>query len=193
MAKTSYERLTLWSFMAHICHCQCCLAVGRLHPMTANQGDGELREDLADNQRPGRIPADTFSNRLILARALDGHISIREACEKTGLNRGNWQGWERGLRPRDQVEVCRIIADALDIDFNWLLFGGRLAGAQGPRILYKRSGTDRVTYLTGPTRPMPGRPKVREDLPRPISAQLGQSRRPNRVNTTRNADVINAA
>lgn len=160
--------------------------------MTANQGDGELREDLAEDQRAGRIPADTFSNRLILTRALAGHLSIREACERTGLNRGNWQGWERGLRPRDQVETCRLIAEAMDVDFNWLLFGGPLAGAQGPRVT-KRPGTVRRPYVGGPQRPMPDRPKVREDPARPIYAQAGQGRRANRVNTVRTADAIYAA
>lgn len=82
-------------------------------------------------RRPGRIPADTFSNRLILARALAGHISIREACEVTGLNRGSWQGWERGLRPRDILDAAQRIAEALDVDETWLLFGGPLAGPRG--------------------------------------------------------------
>lgn len=139
----------------------------------------------------GRIPADTFSNRLLLARALAGHLSIREACERTGLNRGNWQGWERGQRPRDQVEVSQTIADALDVDFNWLLLGGPLAGAHGPRVA-KRPGKDRVAYLSRSVRPMSDRPKVRTDQPRPISPPIGQPRRANRVNTERAAEVIYA-
>lgn len=173
--------------------------------MTANRGEtGEVRETAADQlphkaqadellvagQR-GRVPADTFSNRLLLARAMAGHLSIREACERTGLNRGNWQGWERGLRPRDQVEISRLIANELDVDFNWLLLGGPLEGPRG-RVVTKRPGTDRVTYFAVPTRPKSDRPKVRGDSPRPISPQPGQPRRANWVQSGRPADVINA-
>jgi transcriptional regulator with XRE-family HTH domain len=161
--------------------------------MTANMGEPQTSATERAPDTPGRIPADTFSNRLLLARALAGHLSIREACERTGLNRGNWQGWERGQRPRDQVEVSQIIADALDVDFNWLLLGGPLAGAQGPRVLPKRPGSFRVTYLRGTERPIGNRPKVREDPARPISPQIGQPRRANRVRLNRPDEVIYAA
>lgn len=99
--------------------------------------------------RTGRIPGDTFSNRLLLTRALAGHISIREACEMTGLNRGSWQGWERGLRPRDILDVAQRISEALDVDREWLLWGGPLAGPRGVRVadqVTERPGEATVTY-----------------------------------------------
>jgi transcriptional regulator with XRE-family HTH domain len=132
-------------------------------------------------QQRGRVPADTFSNRLLLARVLAGHLSIREACERTGLNRGNWQGWERGLRPRDMVEVCELVARALDVDFNWLLLGGPLAGPRG-RLVTKRSGGDTTRYPKVAERPTPNRPKVRRD-PQMSPPTAPTSRRANRVGT----------
>jgi transcriptional regulator with XRE-family HTH domain len=166
------------------------MSVGRWQDgdMTANS---EEPQTSAPPTPQGRIPADTFSNRLLLARALAGHLSIREACERTGLNRGNWQGWERGLRPRDQVEVSHVIAEALDVDFNWLLLGGPLEGPRG-RVIPKRPGSVRFTYLARAVRATSDRPKVRTDQQRPMVSK-GEPRRANRVNTERAAEVIYAA
>lgn len=91
--------------------------------MTASPGDD--RESIPPHRR-GRIPPDTFANRLILSRALAEHISIREAAERTGLDRGAWQGWERGRTPRDVLHVAHCVAIGLDIDEEWLLRGGAL-------------------------------------------------------------------
>lgn len=158
---------------------------------TANHGDAETTRPAPSTARQGRIPADTFSNRLVLARRLAG-LTIREAAAQAGLNYGSWSNWENGMRPQDAVGVCTAIAPALDVDFNWLLLGGPLEGPRG-RVIPKRSGSFRVAYLKQTVRATPDRPKVRTDQPRPISAQVGQARRANRVNTERAAEVIYAA
>jgi len=147
--------------------------------MTANPGDPEIRAD-APPTAPGRIPADTFSNRLLLTRALAGHLSIREAADLTGLNREAWRDWERGRRPRDILDVCRRIAEALDIDEHWLLFGGPLAGPRG--MPTKRLRRDNDGYATVPVRPTdtrpPGRPRM---APRPDRMISPDQRRPVRI------------
>jgi transcriptional regulator with XRE-family HTH domain len=138
------------------------------------------------------VPADTLANRLMLARALAGHLSIREAADQCGLGRGAWTKWERGTRPSDVLQIVPLIAEKLDVDEQWLMWGGPLEGPRG-RVIPKRPGSFRVTYLERTQRPMPDRPKVREDSSRPISPQPGQPRRAVRVNTMRPAEVINAA
>lgn len=77
----------------------------------------------------GLIPADTFANRLILSRALAGHLSIREAAERCGLGRGAWQNWEKGARPDDYESLVDLIAERLGIDRTWLASGGGLTAA----------------------------------------------------------------
>jgi transcriptional regulator with XRE-family HTH domain len=82
-------------------------------------------------QREGRVvaavPADTFGHRLMLVRAHCGHIPVREAADRCGLNYGSWSNWERGKMPRDLLEVVEAIAQGLGIDEEWLLRGGPLA------------------------------------------------------------------
>lgn len=124
--------------------------------MTANHGEPDTARAAPDIAGQGRIPADTFSNRLLLARALAGHVSIREAADMTGLNRGAWDGWERGRRPRDILDVVRRIADALDVDFNWLLLGGPLAGPRG--VPTKRAARPNRDYAPVASRPRDNRP-----------------------------------
>src|SRR5688500_6015770 len=126
--------------------------------MTANQGEPDIQAE-ALQTRAGRRPADTFSNRLLLARALAGHLSIREAAEVTGLNREAWRDWERGRRPRDILDVCRRIADSMEIDHDWLLFGGPLAGPRG--VPTERRKPLPRAYPQVTRRPRPGRPKNR--------------------------------
>ena len=128
----------------------------------------------------GRIPADTFSNRLLLARALAGHVSIREAALMTGLNRGAWEGWEHGRRPRDILDVVRRIADALDVDHDWLLFGGPLAGPRG--MPTKRTGGLNLSYVPSPVRPTDNRPKGRPGMAPRTDRMIGsEQRRPVRI------------
>lgn len=78
-------------------------------------------------ERP--VPLDTVANRLMLSRAHAGHMSIRQAADVTGLGRGSWQNWERGVStPR--VDHLKVIANALGVDLMWLAFGGPLAAPQ---------------------------------------------------------------
>jgi transcriptional regulator with XRE-family HTH domain len=154
-------------------------------------GEERERELDAPQEPKGRIPADTLANRLMLARALAGHISIREAADVCGLGRGAWTNWERGSRPVDILEIVPIIAEKLDVDEQWLMWGGPLEGPRG-RVIAKRPGSVRVAYLARTVRPTSDRPKVRTDQQRPIGFPA-QPRRANRVNSGRAADVIYAA
>lgn len=112
-----------------------------------------------------KIPADTFANRLILSRAMAGHLSIREAAERCGLGRGAWQNWEKGARPDDYLGLVELIADRLGVDQQWLRDGGSLAPAEAQvrparwRQKYKDVSQRRVTRP--PSRPIVGRPPSR--------------------------------
>lgn len=130
-------------------------------------------------RRVGRVPADTFSNRLLLARAMAGHISIREAALMTGLNRGSWEGWERGRRPRDILDAAQRIASVLDVDEHWLLFGGPLAGPRG--VPTKRPPGINGRYQPTAGRPRDGRPNGRPGADRSPQPQRPEQRRPHRI------------
>jgi hypothetical protein len=141
----------------------------------------------APEGRRGRIPADTFANRLLLARAMAGHVSIREAALMTGLNRGSWEGWERGRRPRDILDAAQRIAEALDVDEQWLLFGGPLAGPRGMPVNPSRRSTDGPgplprAYREPTTRPRGSRPNTRPvSVQRPGIPPSTEQRRPVRM------------
>lgn len=81
-------------------------------------------------EREGRviatIPSDTFGHRLLLVRAQLGHLTVKDAAERCGLNYGSWSKWERGALPRDILDVTEAIAEGLGVDRHWLLHGGRL-------------------------------------------------------------------
>lgn len=178
MAGAPAERLIPGPPMAYICHCQCCLPAGTLSHMNAPEEREAANSALTGRQR-GRIPADTFAVRLMLARALAGHLSIREACELTGLNRGSWQGWERGLRPRDILDVAQCIAASLDVDEHWLLFGGPLAGPRG--MPTKRPPSPTHEYLPVPIRPRDTRPSGRSGTGQDRATTGPTPRRPARI------------
>jgi transcriptional regulator with XRE-family HTH domain len=153
--------------------------------MTANTGDEREREGAAHSeQRKGRRPTDTFAARLVLSRHLAGHLSIREAAEMCGLGRGAWTNWERGARPSageyDMVDVCQLVADKLDIDREWLLFGGPLLPARGRPV--RKASDITGTYRRLPVRPHDTRPSGR---PRKVVAapptSPAQPTRPRRV------------
>jgi transcriptional regulator with XRE-family HTH domain len=79
-----------------------------------------------------RIPTDSIANRLILARALAGHMSIREAALLCNIGRGAWQNWERGYStPR--INDVRAIAEGLGVDLTWLAQGGPLGVVPYPK------------------------------------------------------------
>lgn len=95
----------------------------------------------------GGIPADSFANRLMLARAYAGHLSIRDAAEMCGLGRGAWTNWEKGAKPVDLIEIVEVIAEKLGVDFDWLLFGGELGKAEGrPLRRRRRDGPTTLGY-----------------------------------------------
>jgi transcriptional regulator with XRE-family HTH domain len=99
--------------------------------MDAISGEGREQQEHAELDPRGDVPADTFAVRLLLTRHHAGHLSIREAADLCGIGRGAWTNWERGARPADILEVCEIIADKLNMDRQWLLFGGALLSARG--------------------------------------------------------------
>lgn len=141
---------------------------------TANPGDPDVRAEATHSRPIGRIPADTFPNRLVLARRLAG-LTIKEAAGQCGVNYGSWSNWENGMRPQDLVDTCGRIAEGLDIDFNWLLLGGPLAGPHGPST--GRSSRDTPRYPRVAVRPMDNRPNGRplQSAPNPAT------RRPVRI------------
>jgi transcriptional regulator with XRE-family HTH domain len=105
----------------------------------------------------------------MLARKLAG-VSIREAADLCGLGRGAWTKWENGARPLDFLEITGVIAEKLDIDVDWLRFGGQLAGPKGreTRRVTKRPTSDTVwnpasSVRASSVRPTDGRPKRRGD------------------------------
>src|SRR2546421_6139646 len=110
------------------------LVIGNTLAMTTNTGDGREREFAAEGAPRGGIPADTFANRLILARAYAGHLSQREAADLCGLGRGAWTNWERGARCRDLLDVVGKVSEKLGVDHDWLLFGGPLASGRARPI-----------------------------------------------------------
>jgi len=77
-----------------------------------------------------RIPADTFGNRLMLARAQAGHISIREAAALCQVGRGAWTNWEKGTTPEYFDDLTDLIAAKLGCDREWLRHGGALRPAE---------------------------------------------------------------
>jgi transcriptional regulator with XRE-family HTH domain len=166
--------------------------------MTANPG--EPQTTAPDTPRRGRVPADTFSVRLLLSRHLAG-LSIKEAAERAGLNDATWATWEAGRRPRDVVEVAQRVALACDVDFNWLLLGGQLDSPMGRPVNRAAKGRGvNTTWYAPPSavpagaagRPTTSRPKGRADTTHP-TGHSGGSRRPVRVNPVHPGEVINAA
>jgi hypothetical protein len=127
---------------------------------------GDMTDNI-DEQREGRvvaaIPADTYAHRLMLARAHAGHLSIREAADKCGLNYASWANWERGTRSRSQVDDAEVIAEVLAVDLHWLLYGGPLT----PLI---KSSRLRATSVRRHTHPGVRRPRRISGAPRRVAA-----------------------
>lgn len=108
--------------------------------MTANLG--EPQTSAPPTQKRGRIPADTLSNRLMLARKLAG-LTIEQAAAAADVKPSSWANWEAGRRPQRETDVLAMIADALDIDRNWLTYGGPLESPMGRPTKRSGSVTDR--------------------------------------------------
>lgn len=122
---------------------------------------------------PGDVPADTFAARLVLVRHFAGRLSIERAAERCGLNSGNWVRWEDGASPRDKADVAQAIADGLNIDREWLLFGGPLLSARGRPTKRSTAVTERYSQVA--VRPADTRPKGRAD--RGVSTSSGAAGR----------------
>jgi|SRR5690242_599662 len=156
--------------------------------MTTSAGGGDERELVtgaggADGAPKGAIPADTFAARLMLARMHAGHLSIREAADLCGIGRGAWTNWEKGARPVDRLEICRDIADKLEINYEWLLFGGPLTGPRGVPTSRKTKGGsgDTVPYPHLARRPSPTHPNGRPRTGAPPGAPRRAVRLPTLV------------
>ena len=120
-----------------------------------------------NEDREGRIvaaiPADTFGVRLMLVRAHAGHMTVKDAADKCGLNYGSWSNWERGKMPRDLLDVVEAIAEGLGIDRDWLLHGGPLTRpSRKPRV--------RFASFRSPIRPSVRRPRRVDGMRRRIAA-----------------------
>lgn len=146
------------------------VSTATIHGMEHIEGVGS--EQAAE--AAGAIPADTFAARLVLARHHAGRLSQREAAEACGLNYASWSNWEDGMRPRDRVEVARMVAEGLNMDFNWLLLGGPLLPARGRPT--GRANRVRHTYLRQTDHPRDTRPPGG-----PRTGDVGQAVRRNRV------------
>lgn len=115
--------------------------------------DGVMEDTPREGRLLATIPTDSFAHRLLLVRAQSGHLTVKDAAEKCGLNAAAWAKWElRGSLPRDIVDVANAIADGLGIDRDWLLHGGPLTRSERVR-------RQRVTYGPRPSRPGVRRPR----------------------------------
>lgn len=157
------------------------LSSSRLMAMT-------IEPEQTQASRPRAIPVDSFGNRLMLARAHAGHISIREAADLCEIGRGAWTNWEKGARPVDIIDVADVIADKLGVDRDWLLFGGGLSQQNAKPLRRRGRGQldncrNRTVNRPGPRQPKPPTPASpmapqRLDPVRPMSAIPARRRRP---------------
>ena len=77
------------------------------------------------------VPTDSLANRLLLIRRELG-LSQREAAQRCGVGFGSWQSWENGAAPRNALRDLVSVAGALNVDRDWLMFGGALRPEAGP-------------------------------------------------------------
>ncbi len=139
--------------------------------MTANPGDEREQREETPAQRRRPIPADTLAVRLTIARMHAGHLTIREAAELCGLNYGSWSNWENGAKPRDLLEVAHAVSEGLDVDHDWILFGGPLAGPRGMPVESRRRSDERPDGLNMRYPQRPDRPRVTRPIGRPTEGQ----------------------
>lgn len=71
------------------------------------------------------VPVDNLANRLVLVRRAM-NLSQREAAAACGVGFGSWQSWENGSAPRNALRDLVRVAQALNVDREWLMFGGPL-------------------------------------------------------------------
>lgn len=71
------------------------------------------------------IPTDTFGTRLFIIRK-QRELTVEAVAKICGVAQPTWTTWEKGAHPRDLVGTVRKIAEALDVDRDWLMWGGPL-------------------------------------------------------------------
>lgn len=95
------------------------------------------------------IPTDQFRYRVLLARLHAGGLTTREAAARCGVTYASWSNWERGMKPRDLLDVVEKISEGLEVDRDWLLWGGPLAPEQrGERPQTARNRLQTVDNVT---------------------------------------------
>lgn len=80
--------------------------------------------EAVEQAQPWR-PMDTFGTRLLLIRKELG-LSQEQAAARCGLDDGSWSNWENGTSPRNLPVVVHHIVSALNVDRDWLIWGGPL-------------------------------------------------------------------
>lgn len=130
----------------------------------------------------------------MLARKLAG-LTIDQAAQAAGVKPSSWSNWEAGRRPQRETDILGMIADALDIDLEWLTYGGRLTSAYGRPTGRSESDTDgypvsdlgmgfdydpypssAVPSKGATSRPSDLRPKSRQDRSHPMSPSVAGRR-----------------
>lgn len=76
-------------------------------------------------------PTDSLANRLYLVRR-EKRLSQRAAADLCGITFGEWQSIEDGRSARGLDEKVLAIARNLDVDRDWLMWGGPLNSSGGP-------------------------------------------------------------
>lgn len=74
----------------------------------------------------GKIPCDSFGNRIYLIRAETG-LSAESLGAICGVSHSTVHNWERGVRPHGMDRVVNAICDATGYSRFWLMFGGSLS------------------------------------------------------------------
>ncbi len=148
--------------------------------MTASTGDRADRDQEREYPiGPGDVPADTFALRLMASRHHAGRLSIEQAATRCGLNPGNWAHWENGRRPLDKLEIAQAVAEGLDMNLHWLVWGGPLLPARGRPT--KRSTPPTLRYPARSVRPPGSHPNGRGPNGRgPLSGSPAQATRAHR-------------
>ena len=88
----------------------------------------------------GWRPHDTLANRLRLVRA-EKKMSQREAAMASGISARVWQNAEDGRDVRDLLAFIAKVSEHLDVDRDWLTWGGPLDG-ENPRPEGPGGGVD---------------------------------------------------
>jgi transcriptional regulator with XRE-family HTH domain len=78
---------------------------------------------MADIPETRWVPANTFGQRLRQLRLALGRLSVEEAAALCGLNDKTWSTWENGRHPQRMHEVVNKIAEATNVDRDWLMYG----------------------------------------------------------------------